>query len=150
MRDDTEASHERRALQIVMDRFQQGRSRVACLAASSSQGIALKTFILRQCDKRPAAGVSAADHRRFRPRSTRERVWPDLQLEHLRLSVDAAFAMEVGAGAGGGPQASALPAAVRIVDAAVGILCEEAHRIRNPQGNELAVNDSGERFAAVR
>src|SRR5262249_5214475 len=81
--------------------------------------------------------------------STRERVRPDLELEHLRLSVDPALAVEVGASARGGPQASALPTAVWIVDTAVGVLGEEAHRIRNPQGHELAVDDGGERFAAV-
>src|SRR5712672_1672509 len=90
--------------------------------------------------------VSGVDPTR---RSTRKRVWPDLQLEHFGLRVDATFAVEVGAGAGRGPQAPALPAAVRIVDAAVGVLGEEAHRIGNPQRHELAVNDRGQRFPAV-
>src|SRR3984893_5215528 len=37
------------------------------------------------------------------PASIGERVRPHLQLEHLRLRIDATFAVEVGAGAGGGP-----------------------------------------------
>src|SRR5262249_53846755 len=79
----------------------------------------------------------------------RERVWSDLQLEYLWLRAEAAFSVEISACARGGPQAPALPAAVRIVDAAIGVLGEEAHRIRNPKGHELPVDDRGQRFPAI-
>src|SRR5438270_868949 len=58
--------------------------------------------------------------------------------------------MEVGARAGGRPKAASLPPGLRIVDAAVDILREEAHRIRHAEVDDLAVDHRHQRLAAVR
>ena len=57
--------------------------------------------------------------------------------------------MEHRARAGGGPHSASFPAGVRVVDAAIHILAEEAHGIRNVYVHELAVDKREERLAAV-
>src|SRR5215468_8197027 len=47
------------------------------------------------------------------------------------------------------PQTTALPAAIRIVDAAIDPLGEEAERIGYPHVDPLAVNESHQRFVGV-
>src|SRR3989475_1400860 len=79
----------------------------------------------------------------------RERIRAQLQLVNLRLVVRAAFVVEVGARARGGPHRAALPAGLRIVDAPVDVLGEEAERVRNAEVDDLAVDHRHQRLAAV-
>src|SRR5215467_8625062 len=69
-----------------------------------------------------------------------QRVRTNLELDHLGLGSLAGFAMERRAVAVGRPHAAALPARVRIVDAAVHPLGEEAERIWHPHVDPLAVH----------
>src|ERR1700756_1766494 len=79
----------------------------------------------------------------------RQRIRPQLHLEHLGIGVLAALAVEVRPRARGGPEAAALPAGGGIVDPAVDILGEEAERIRHTEGHELAIDQSQQRFATI-
>src|SRR5262245_30274870 len=63
--------------------------------------------------------------------SPRQRIRPDLELHHLRQRALAALEMERRALAVGRPDAAALPARVRIVDASVHAFGVEAERIRH-------------------
>src|SRR5712671_8237765 len=72
--------------------------------------------------------------------SVRERIRAHLQLEHAGLLLGAVLGVEDRAGAGRGPQPAALPAAARIVDAAIDVLGEEAERVGHAQIDELAVH----------
>src|SRR5271163_4327062 len=81
--------------------------------------------------------------------SVRERIGAHLHLVELRRVLDAAFVVERRPAAERGPDALALPAGLGIVDAAVDVLGEEAERIGNPKGHELAVYECGECLAAV-
>src|ERR1700678_2400391 len=69
---------------------------------------------------RPARAPAPPHHEGLR--SMRQRIGPHLHLEHFRIGVLAAFAVEIGARAGGGPDAAAFPALGIIVDPAVDIL----------------------------
>src|SRR5689334_9527910 len=69
--------------------------------------------------------------------SPRQRVGPQLHLHGPGAVRGATLQVEHGAGAVGGPQALALPARVRIVDPAVDVLREEAHRIRHGERDQL-------------
>src|SRR6185369_11958640 len=82
--------------------------------------------------------------------SVRQRIWPYLQVVDLGAVRRAAFVVEHGARARHRPQALALTAGLRIVDASIGELAEEADRIRHAQVDDLPVDDGGERLAAVR
>src|SRR5450756_797216 len=82
-------------------------------------------------------------------RSVRQRVGTHLDLEDLRIGLLAAFAVEVGARPRRGPDAAAFPARRCVVDPAIDILGEEAERIRHPQRDEFAVDQSQQRFAAI-
>src|ERR1700722_19527596 len=73
-------------------------------------------------------------------RSVRQRIGPHLYLEHFRIGVLAAFAMEVGACAGRGPDAAAFPTLRVVVDPAVDILGKEALRVGHAQRDELPVD----------
>src|SRR5260221_7259811 len=78
-----------------------------------------------------------------------QRIGPQLQLVHLRPVLFAAFVMEVGARARSGPERAALPAGLRVVDAPVDVLGEEAERIRHAEVDDLAVDYRHQRLAAV-
>src|ERR1041385_8220131 len=78
-----------------------------------------------------------------------ERVGAHLELDDLRAAFLAALAMKERARAGGGPEAAAFPALLLVVDAAVEALWEDAHRIREVQGDELALYERIDRVAAV-
>src|SRR5579883_2454922 len=69
-------------------------------------------------------------------RSVRQRIRTHLEMHDLGQVALAAFQMERRAVAGRGPNAPSLPAAVRIVDAAVHALGIEAHRIRHAHIDE--------------
>ena len=69
----------------------------------------------------------------------RQRIGPHLDVHGARLSALAAFLEPRRAVAARAPQAAALPAGVRIVDAAVETLGVEAHRIRDAQHDHLPV-----------
>src|SRR5437773_2375248 len=73
-----------------------------------------------------------------------------LDLVNLRPEAGASFVVKHGAGAQRCPQPFPLPAGVGIVDAAVDILTEKTHRVRNAYDHELAVDQRGHRFAAIR
>src|ERR1700734_465074 len=81
--------------------------------------------------------------------SVRQRIGPHLDFEDLWISLDAAFTMEVRAGAGSGPDAAAFPARFRIVDTAVDVLGEEALRIGHSQINEFALHQRRQRLASI-
>src|SRR5262245_52839089 len=76
------------------------------------------------------AGRSCCSAWLRRLRLLRQRIGTQLQLHELRhIALADAFVMERRAVAGARPHAAALPAAVRVVDAPVDELGEEAHRV---------------------
>src|SRR5213593_303806 len=97
---------------------------------------------------RTAALVAIAARNRFM-RSLRERIGAKLELHDLARRPLAALDVERRPGAVGRPQPFALPAAIRIVDAAVHPLGVEAHRIGNAQVHELAVHEGEQRLVGV-
>ena len=70
----------------------------------------------------------------------RKRIGTKLNFDSPRPILDAAFEMEIGSAAIGLPQSLAFPTAVGIVDAAINILREEAHGIRNGEVDEPAIH----------
>src|SRR5262245_25482150 len=82
-------------------------------------------------------------------RLLRERIGPHLELHNLRPLAFAAFVMERRAVAGGRPNAAALPAGVRVVDAAVHGLGIETHRIGHDEIDHLAVLERDDRLVLV-
>src|SRR5881296_3222028 len=82
-------------------------------------------------------------------RSLRERIWAKLELHDLARRPLATLDVERRPGAVGRPQPFALPASVRIIDAAVHPLGVEAHRIGNAQVHEMAVHEGEQRLAGV-
>src|SRR5689334_5320360 len=79
----------------------------------------------------------------------RQRIGPQLKVHHLARRALAGLHVPGRACAHRGPEAAALPAGVRIVDAAVHPLRVEAHRIRNAHHDELAVLQREQRFRFV-
>src|SRR5215831_10930822 len=79
----------------------------------------------------------------------RQRVRTDLELDDLRQRSLAGFAMERSPITVGRPQAAAFPAAIRIVDAAVDPLGEEAERIGDNHVDPLAVHQRHQRLVGV-
>ena len=73
----------------------------------------------------------------------------DLELVQLGAIRDSAFVMKIRSGSGGRPQGFALPASVWIIDAAVHVFAEEAHRIGDVNIYKFAVYQSQESFVAV-
>src|SRR5215469_593537 len=71
----------------------------------------------------------------------RQRVRTILDVDHLALLALAAFKVRLRAARVLRPQALALPAGARIVDAPVKILRIEAHRIGHPHDHPLAVDE---------
>src|ERR1700687_2490943 len=69
----------------------------------------------------PGAGTSSGSVPEVLPR---QRIGPELQLDRLGPVLLAAFEMEVGARARGGPQAAAFPAGALVVDAPIDVLRE--------------------------
>ena len=78
-----------------------------------------------------------------------QRIRTNLEFDRLGLGSLAGFAMERSPVSIGRPDATALPAGVRIVDAAIHPLGEEAERIRNPHVHPLAVHPRHQRFVGV-
>src|SRR5262245_55573196 len=66
-----------------------------------------------------------------------QRIGPQLEVRGQRLGALAAFDQPRRAVAVGGPQATALPAGIRIVDAAVEALGVEAERVGNADRHHL-------------
>ncbi len=77
-------------------------------------------------------------------RSIRERVWPDLEMQHFTGGSFTSLAVEWRAGAPSGPEAFSFPAGFGIVEAAVHAFGEESERIGDAQDNEFSVNQSDE------
>src|SRR6266508_672701 len=71
--------------------------------------------------------------------SPRQRIGTNLEVHGHGRAALAAFPEPRRPVAAGRPQAAALPAGVRIVDASVEALGVEAHRVRHPQQDHLAV-----------
>src|SRR5437879_465672 len=84
-----------------------------------------------------------------RPQLPRQRVRPQLDLHRLVAHLLAALVVEQRAGARGGPQGAAFPAGLRVVDAAVDVLREQARGIGQPEREELAVGERVDRVAQV-
>src|ERR1700677_2900677 len=82
-------------------------------------------------------------------RSPCQRIGPDLQVVNLGLRLLTPFVMERGARAKRRPQSAPLPAGILVVDAAVHVLREEAHWVRYPQIDQLAVRERQEGLAAI-
>src|SRR3954452_11221144 len=78
-----------------------------------------------------------------------ERIGAKLQLHKLGGLALATFAVERRAVAGACPHAATFPAAVRIVDAAVDQLGEEALRIGHDEVDHFAVLEGDDRFVLV-
>src|SRR5437868_6730538 len=72
-------------------------------------------------------------------RSLRQRVWPQLEMHSHGLHALAAFDLPRRAITARCPQPAALPAAIRVIDASVEPLGEEAHRIGHAQRDHVAV-----------
>src|SRR5579871_6611654 len=79
----------------------------------------------------------------------RKRIGTELELDDLRQRALAGLAMERRAVAVRRPQGAALPAGVRVIDAAVDPLGEEAERIGDPHVDPLAVNERHQRLVGV-
>src|SRR5262245_45230838 len=79
----------------------------------------------------------------------RERIGPHLELHDLRPLTLATFVMERRAVAGRRPDAAALPAGVRVIDAAVHGFGIEAHRVRHHEVDHLAVLERDDRLVLV-
>src|SRR3954464_2458252 len=77
---------------------------------------------------------------RYSPSSMRQRIGAELEPHGFRPVRLAAFEVEHGALAVGRPQLLSLPAGIRIIDPAVHILGEEAHRIRHGDVHEFPVH----------
>src|SRR5687768_9419332 len=90
--------------------------------------------------RRSRTSTCAADHERLQA-SALPRQWirPELEMIHLARGPLAAFHMEGGTSADGGPETTPLPAAARIIDATVHPLGVETHRIRDTQYDPLSV-----------
>ena len=82
-------------------------------------------------------------------RSVRKRVRTNLELDDLGRRSLAGFTMEWCPVAVRRPQTTALPAAIRIVDAAIETFGVEAERIRNAQHDHLAVDECGETVVLI-
>src|SRR5256712_8248658 len=95
---------------------------------------------LRELTPLHAGGIGTSAH------SPRERVGAQLNLIHLGSRRGAPFVVEHRARAGGGPHSASFPAGVRVVDAAIHVLADEAHGLRNLNGHELAVDEREERL----
>src|SRR5580700_5688312 len=83
-------------------------------------------------------------------RSMRQRIGPDLNVDRHGRHALAAFLEPGRAVAFRRPQAPALPAGIRIVDAGIKSLGVEAERIRDAQRHHLAVDQRGKAVAFVR
>src|SRR5260370_22986853 len=81
--------------------------------------------------------------------SVRQRVGPHLNFVKLRSGRRSAFIVEYRTRACRGPQSFALPAGVRIVDAAVHVLAEEAHGVRDMNVYKFAVHERQQSLVAV-
>src|ERR1043165_6354350 len=78
-----------------------------------------------------------------------QRVGPDLDVHGTRLGTLAAFLQPRRAVAVGAPQAAPFPACVRIVDARIQPLGEEAERVRNAQHHHLPILEGDEAIVEV-
>lgn len=71
--------------------------------------------------------------------SSSEWIWAKLESNGARAIGSTAFEMKHRPGAVGGPQSAGLPIRISSIDAAIDVLREEAHRIRNGEVDEGAV-----------
>src|SRR2546427_13307170 len=78
--------------------------------------------------------------------SPRERVGPKLEACRLRPVRLTALEMEHRPRSGGGPQRLAFPTGVRIIDAAIHIFGEEAAGVWDTEGDDLAIDQRGNRI----
>src|SRR5580704_7939625 len=83
-------------------------------------------------------------------RSMRQRIGPDLDMDRHGRHALAAFLEPGRAVAFRRPQAPALPAGVRIVDAGIKSLGIKAERVRDAQRHHLAVDQRGKAVTLVR
>src|SRR6266550_4885793 len=83
------------------------------------------------------------------PRSLRQWIRPQLDVHGARARALAALHQPGCAVAVGAPQPAALPATIRIVDAAVEALGVETHRIRDADRHHLPVLERDEAVAQV-
>src|SRR5579862_862327 len=90
--------------------------------------------------------IRLAAIRCWRASSISERIWSNLEVHHLRVRAFSGLAVERRSSAPSGPDSLAFPAGLRIVDAAVHPLGEEAERIRYAQHHELSVHQSEQRI----
>src|SRR6266478_8589048 len=79
----------------------------------------------------------------------RERVGSKLEMNDHRLASLAAFLEPRGSVAAAGPQSSALPAGIRVIDASIEALGIEAKRIGHAQRNHLAVLERNQAVVEV-
>src|SRR5262247_1405948 len=82
-------------------------------------------------------------------RSPREWVGAELELDDLACRPFAAFDVEGCTGGVRGPQPLAFPAGARVVDPSVHPLGVEAHRVGDPQDDELAVHEGQQPLVGV-
>src|SRR5882724_12687111 len=79
----------------------------------------------------------------------RQRIRTHLHLEDFWHDALAAFAMEIGACAGGRPKPAALPACIGIVNPAIDVLAEESQGVGDPKVDEVAVDERKQRLTAI-
>src|SRR5262249_25952754 len=99
--------------------------------------------------KRVGATQSAASTNRMCARSARQRIRPHLDVYSARLGALAAFLQPRCAVAVRAPQAAALPAGIRVIDAPVQALGKEAQRVGYAQHDHLPVLERSEAVIKV-
>src|SRR5262245_41683597 len=79
----------------------------------------------------------------------RERIRPELEAHYLGQSAFAGLEVKHSSSGVGRPNGLSLPAGIGVVDASVHPLGEIADRVRDAQGDELAVDESQQRVVEV-
>ena len=120
----------------------------ACPRRQPLEGDALQPFRARiGANKRKP--LQETDGASLGNRSVSQQIRADLDMNGTRARALAAFHQPRRAVAIGAPESAALPAGIRIVDAAVEAFGVEAHRVRNTQHDHLAVLQGDEAVVEV-
>src|SRR5262245_17690335 len=79
----------------------------------------------------------------------RQWIRTNLELHQLAGVPFSTFSVEWRSSRVGGPDGFTLPTAIGVVNAAIHAFCIKAHRIRNAERQELAINESQQTFRLI-